>query len=126
MNKTVEQTWYDANSERQLVNHMRNNQDGSGFLRQESEGNAMMIAMTLTALFTVVAIATGLSLFDSWLRGRADFQALLREKGLLDAGFVPQVEASDVRLRLQPRRTLAAATRPYARRVPVTVLQQAG
>ncbi|MHA7818833.1 MAG: hypothetical protein ACX930_04195 [Erythrobacter sp.] len=85
-----------------------------------------MIAMTLIALFTVVAIATGLSLVDSWLRGRAEFRSFLREKRLLDAGFVPQVEASDVRMRLQPRRTLAAAARPYARRIPLTTLRQAG
>lgn len=85
-----------------------------------------MIAMTLIALFTVVAIATGLSLVDTWLRGSADFKALLRQKKLLDAGFVPQVEASDVRLRPLPRRTLAAAARPYARRVPLTGHRQAG
>lgn len=85
-----------------------------------------MIAMTLTALFSVIAVATALSLLDSWLRGRADFQSLMREKGLLDAGFVPQVEAHEVRLRPQPRRSLAAATRPYARRLPIATLQQAG
>lgn len=85
-----------------------------------------MITMTLIALFTVVAVATGLSFLDSWLRGTAELNGLLREKNLLDAGFVPQVAASDVRLRRQPRRTLAAATRPYARRVPLAGLQQAG
>lgn len=86
----------------------------------------MMIAMTITALITIIAIATALSLLDSWLRGRADLRLLLREKGLLDAGYVPQVEASEVRLRAPPRRTLAAATRPYARRVPLPAIQQAG
>ena len=85
-----------------------------------------MITMTLIALFTVVAVATGLSFLDSWLRGKTELQGLLREKYLLDAGFVPQISASDVRLRRQPRRTLAAATRPYVRRVPLSGLQQAG
>lgn len=84
-----------------------------------------MIAMTLIALFTVVAIATCLSLVDTLIRGSAEFRALLRQKNLLDAGFVPQVEAKYVRLRSNPRRSLAAAARPYARRVPLPVIQQA-
>ena len=83
----------------------------------------MMIALTLAALFTVVAIATGLSLIDSWLRGRADLRVLLIRKRLLDAGFMPEVEASEVRLRAPARRTLAAATRPYARRTPIALMQ---
>lgn len=86
----------------------------------------MLIAATLTALISIIAIATGLSLLDSWLRGRADLRSLLREKRLLDAGFVVQVEAKEVRLRAPARRTLAAATRPYARRLPLAAIQQAG
>ncbi len=86
----------------------------------------MLIAATVTALIAILAIATGLSLLDSWLRGRAEFRNLMREKRLLDAGFVLQVEAQEVRLRAPARRTLAAATRPYARRVPLPVIQQAG
>lgn len=86
----------------------------------------MMIATTLAALFTVVAIATVLSLIDSWIRGHAGLRALLREQRLLDAGFVPQVEPSDMRLRAPVRRTLASATRPYARHTPLAVMQQAG
>ena len=86
----------------------------------------MLIAATVTALIAILAIATGLSLLDSWLRGRADFRGLMREKRLLDAGFVLQVEAREVRLRKPARRTLAAATRPYARRLPLAALQQAG
>lgn len=85
----------------------------------------MMIALTLGGFFTIVTIATGLSLLDSWLRGRAGFRALIREKGLLDAGFVPQVQAQEVRLRTPPRRSLVAASRPYARRVPLPVIRQA-
>lgn len=86
----------------------------------------MLIAATLTALISIIAIATGLSLLDSWLRGRADLRSLLREKRLLDAGFVAQVEAKEVRLRAPARRTLAAAARPYARRLPLAAIQQAG
>ncbi|BDI60768.1 hypothetical protein [Qipengyuania nanhaisediminis] len=77
-----------------------------------------MLALTLTCLFAIVAIATGLSLLDSWLRGRSVFARVLREKRLLDQGFVPQVHAHEVRLRGPARRPLAAASRPFAYRIP--------
>ena len=85
----------------------------------------MMIALLLTSLFAIAAIATGLSLLDSWLRGRGAYRLLKRERALLKAGFVPQVHAHEVRLRTPQRRTLAAATRPYARRLPLPVTQTA-
>lgn len=85
----------------------------------------MMIALLLTSLFAIAAIATGLSLLDSWLRGRGAYRMLKRERALLKAGFVPQVHAHEVRLRPTQRRTLAAATRPYARRLPLPVTQTA-
>ena len=84
-----------------------------------------MIATLATVLVAVVAIATGLSLIDSWIRGRSEFAALKREQKLLDVGFVPQVHSAEVRLRRPARRTLAAATRPYARRTPLPVTQVA-
>lgn len=85
----------------------------------------MMLAMTLTCLFAVVAIATGLSLIDSWMRGRGAYVVLKREQALLKAGFVPQVHAHEVRLRQPARRTLAAATRPYAQRLPLPTTEVA-
>ena len=84
-----------------------------------------MIATLITALFAIAAVATGLSLIDSWLRGRGAYRVLRREQTLLKAGFVPQVHAHEVRLRQPARRTLAAATRPYARRVPLAAIQTA-
>ena len=78
-----------------------------------------MIAATITALTLIVAVATGLSLVDSWMRGRQVYAVLKREKALLDAGFLPQVHAHETRLRKPARRTLASATRPYARRTPL-------
>ena len=93
-----------------------------------------MIAVTLSVLFVVVSVATILSLMDSWIRGRSTFGALRREQALLDAGFVPQVEASDIRLRRRssgsfgakapPRRTLASARR--GRRASLASVQLAG
>jgi len=84
-----------------------------------------MIAMLITALIAITAVATALSLIDSWLRGRGAYRVLRREQALLKAGFVPQVHAHEVRLRKPARRTLAAATRPYARRVPLASIQTA-
>lgn len=59
----------------------------------------MLLAMTLTCLFVIAAIATGASLLDTWLRGRVAFAILQRERRLLRAGFVPQVEPQETRLR---------------------------
>ncbi|EAQ29656.1 30S ribosomal protein S2 [Erythrobacter sp. NAP1] len=90
----------------------------------------MMLAMILTALFTVTAIATGLSLIDSWIRGSSAYGVLRREQALLDAGFVPAVEARDTRLRRpassQPRRTVASAMRSHGRKRALASLQLAG
>lgn len=84
-----------------------------------------MTAMLITALIAITAVATGLSLIDSWLRGRGAYRVLRRERALLKAGFVPQVHAHEVRLRKPAQRTLAAASRPYARRVPLAAIQTA-
>lgn len=76
-----------------------------------------MIALTLASLFTVVTIATALALLDSWLRGQTAFFRIGRERALARAGFVPMVEAEEMRLR-GPARYATAATRPFARRLP--------
>ena len=93
-----------------------------------------MIAVTLSVLFVVVSVATILSLADSWIRGRSAFGVLRREQALLDAGFLPQVEASEIRLRrpssnafgskVPARRTLASARR--GRRASLASVQLAG
>lgn len=84
-----------------------------------------MLSLILTCLFAITTIATGLSLIDSWLRGCGAYAVLKREQALLKAGFIPQVHAHQVRLRAPARRTIAAATRPHARRrlpLPTTQL----
>ena len=73
-----------------------------------------MIAMTITCLFVIAALATSLTLLDTWLQARAAFWSTFREQQLLDAGFVPQLEASEVRLRQPIHRT---ARRPSATRM---------
>lgn len=85
-----------------------------------------MVATLITCLFAVAVIATGLSLIDSWLRARGAYAVLKRERALFKAGFLPQVHATEVRLRKPARRTLAAAARPYSRRTPLPVTQLAG
>jgi len=76
-----------------------------------------MIAFSLTALFVTVSLATFLGLTDSWLRGRHAFVALKRERALVNAGFVPMVEAEELRIR-KPVRYAPASSRPFARRLP--------
>lgn len=77
-----------------------------------------MITLTLTVLFVVVFLATALALTDAWLRARSAFDLLSRERALVKAGFVPIVEASEIRLRPGPPRLREGAMRPFARRVP--------
>ena len=77
-----------------------------------------MITLTLTALFVIVSLATALALADAWLRARSAFDLLTRERALVKAGFVPMVEASEIRLRPAAPRLRGGAMRPFARRVP--------
>ncbi len=77
-----------------------------------------MIALLLAGLFIVAALSTSVSLADSALRSRNAFKALKRERALVKAGFVPQVEAQQVRLRHSTSGYRGSATRPFARRLP--------
>lgn len=78
----------------------------------------MMIAMTITCLFAIAALATGLTLLDTWLQARAAFWSVFREQQLLEAGFIPQVEASETRLRQPLHRS--------APRAPISRARQSG
>lgn len=71
----------------------------------------MTIAMTITCLFVIAALASALTLLDTWIQARAAFWGVFRERQLLDAGFVPQVDAQEVRLR-QPLHRSARRTSP--------------
>lgn len=77
-----------------------------------------MIAFSLTALFATVALATMLGLTDCWIRGRRAFAAIKRERALVRAGFVPVVEARELRLRHKAS-FAGSASRPFARRLPL-------
>lgn len=59
----------------------------------------MTIAISAICLFVIAALASSLGLLDTWLKARAAFWSVFRQQQLLDAGFMPQVEASEIRLR---------------------------
>lgn len=83
-----------------------------------------MIAFTIAAFLIVTAIATGLTLADSWLRARHALAALRRERALLAAGFVPEIDHREMRL----RRAAMRAQRPSlpSRQRPVRALRLRG
>ena len=78
-----------------------------------------MLTLTLTLFFLIAAIATGLSLLDSWMRGKHVYPVLKREKALLDAGYVPQIHADKLRLRRPAQRSLATIKRSRRRSAPL-------
>jgi len=82
-----------------------------------------MSALLLTALLSITALVVVVSLIDSFVRGRHVMIALKRERALAIAGFVPQADACDVRLR-RPAVLSASAVRPFARRTPRSMCPQ--
>lgn len=84
-----------------------------------------MLGLFITLLFFVTFVAVLCSLADSWLRASGAYRTLMRERSLLDAGFVPQIDASEQRLRNSSRRTVGMAARPRARRRSVGAIQAA-
>ena len=75
-----------------------------------------MLALGIVALIAVIAVASGLTLLDCWIRGRHVFESLRAERALLDAGFVPVAPAAPVRLRKPVAfETLAMPPRPAPR-----------
>ncbi|MEP0391187.1 MAG: hypothetical protein ABJ205_06045 [Erythrobacter sp.] len=72
--------------------------------------------MTITCLFVIAALTAGLTLLDTWFEARTAFWSVFREQQLLDAGFVPQVKASETRLRQPLHRTAPRAPRARVRR----------
>lgn len=75
-----------------------------------------MIAMTITCLFVIAALAASLTLLDTWLQARSAFWSVFRERQLLDAGFIPQVEASETRLRQPLHRSAPRTSKRRARK----------
>jgi len=83
-----------------------------------------MIAFALASLFSIAAVIAAITLTDSALRGRNAFAMLQRERSLVKAGFIPQVEARQLRLRRPSTGYRGSATRAFARRLPRPAIQQ--
>jgi len=63
-----------------------------------------MLALAINLLFAIAAVATLLTLADCAIKARRAYHGLMQEKALMDAGFVMQVDAREVRLRAAARR----------------------
>ena len=77
-----------------------------------------MITLLLASLFTVVSVAVIITLADNALRASNAFKALKHERALANAGFMPTVEAREVRLRPAAANYRGTSTRAFAQRLP--------
>jgi hypothetical protein len=73
---------------------------------------AIALLLTLGGVVAVLAIA------DSVLKARHAYRQLMREAALLNAGFVPQIEARDQRLRRGSVQAMPARRLPVLRPLP--------
>lgn len=71
---------------------------------EKNEGELAMLALAITLLLTATGIIAVLAIIDSALKGRRTYDRLLREAALMEAGFVMQVEARELRMRRAPAR----------------------
>lgn len=77
-----------------------------------------MLALAISALITLVALATAVTLADCWISGKFVFEGLREERALLDAGFVPMQASGDHRVRKPVGfQTLATPARLPAQRL---------
>lgn len=72
------------------------------------EKEPAMLALAINLLFATAALAAALSLADSAMKARRAYAMLMRERALMDAGFVMQVDPRDVRLRASARQAGSA------------------
>lgn len=63
-----------------------------------------MLALAITALFALATVAAVLTLADCAIKAQRAYGDLMREKALIDAGFVMQVDPRELRLRAAARR----------------------
>lgn len=75
-----------------------------------------MLAIIIPVALTLAALIAVLSLTDTWMKARAAFWAVFEERELLDAGFVPQVEADELRMRRPLHKTARRAPQPRYQR----------
>ncbi|GAB4472908.1 MAG: hypothetical protein OHK0018_02970 [Erythrobacter tepidarius] len=63
-----------------------------------------MPALAINLLLALAAVMAVLSLADSAIKARRAYGVLMHEKALMNAGFIRQVAAREVRLRAGARR----------------------
>jgi hypothetical protein len=63
-----------------------------------------MIALAINLLFATAAVAAILTLADCAIKAANAYAMLMREKALMDAGFMMQVDPRELRLRAAARR----------------------
>lgn len=69
------------------------------------EKEPAMLALAINLLFAIAAVAAMLSLADSAMKARRAYAMLMRERTLMGAGFVMQVDPREVRLRAAARQS---------------------
>ena len=58
-----------------------------------------MLTLAISALITLIGLATVETLADCWISGKSVFEGLRKERALLDAGFVPMQGSGEHRVR---------------------------
>jgi hypothetical protein len=70
----------------------------------ESQREPTMLDLAINLLFATASMAALLTLADCAIKAANAYAMLMREKALMDAGFVMQVDPREVRLRAAARR----------------------
>lgn len=78
-----------------------------------------MLTLAINLLFAIAAMAALLSLVDTALKMRRAYRGLMREKALMEAGFVLQVEPREMRLRAASHRAGSMSPRRLPLSLPV-------
>jgi hypothetical protein len=63
-----------------------------------------MLDLAINLLFATATVAAVLTLADCAMKGANAYAMLMREKALMDAGFVMQIDPRELRLRAAARR----------------------
>lgn len=86
------------------------------------EGENAMLAFAINLLFVAIGCTAIISLIDSGLKAKRAYAGLMREAALMQAGYVVQVDAREVRVRRAGQRRFAATLdrrQPALRPLPV-------
>jgi hypothetical protein len=79
---------------------------------------APILTVALALLLTLGGVVAVLAIADSALKARHAYRQLMREAALMNAGFVPQIEARDLRVRRVSAQTMPARRSNVLRPLP--------